>query len=128
MRITKITFLLALCGVFLCGLGVQYSFAGCVDRDTDLTNSAGCDNSQCDSSCDHGFSGSGGRPPLQGTLTGPPEIRPSFENLHARLAIAVLKFDGMQTIPFFKGMQSFQQEMSSPSGIRPKTLRAGGNE
>jgi hypothetical protein len=39
--------------ILLTGVGKQASFAllGCVDRDTDLSNSTGCADSQCSSSC-----------------------------------------------------------------------------
>jgi hypothetical protein len=44
--------------ILLTGIGQQSSFAliGCVDKDTDLAVSTGCDNSQCDNSCSKSLS------------------------------------------------------------------------
>ncbi len=120
MRITKITFLLALCGVFLCG---QYSFAGCVDRDTDLSNSTGCDNSQCDNSC------GSTRVKVNVDATGLadlPAIGPAFESLHVRFAsLAIPKFNEIVSTPVELLMQGLEQELL-PSPNLKKNLTGRG--
>jgi hypothetical protein len=123
MRNIKITFLLALCGVFLCG---QYSYAGCVDRSTDLANSTGCTDSQCSESCSSFFDGDDPRL-IFGTLPGVPAIRPTFDNLQGQFAsMASPEFDKNASILLVELLQGTQRKLHPPPGISKKNLTVRG--